>query len=250
MSRLCSYLRLFSNLTFGSQASKRWARYHFTSALAKRWGLNLYHLDNTYHQDPFFINILDGFPGKGGYTPKRYNLFYLAKGIAHLDGDTVECGVASGITSYLISRATYRDNRHHHAFDSFEGLPEPINEDAAPNNTIQLQKGEYAVDIEDVQNNLKELANIHLYQGWIPERFREVSGYKFILVHVDVDFYQPTLDALLFFYERIVPGGIIVCDDYGFIGTPGAKKAMDDFFSDKPEPIVRLDSGQAIILKV
>ena len=49
--------------------------------------------------------------------------------------------------------------------------------------------------------------------------------------------------------QRMVSGGMIVCDDYGFPQTPGAKDAMDQFLADKPEPIIKLASGHALILK-
>src|SRR5688572_31529904 len=46
------------------------------------------------------------------------------------------------------------------------------------------------------------------------------------LFRSDVDVYQPTRDSLEYFYPRLVTGGILVCDDYGW---PGARKAVDDF---------------------
>ena len=45
------------------------------------------------------------------------------------------------------------------------------------------------------------------------------------------------------------PGGIILCDDYGFLTCPGAKTAMDAFFADKPEEIVNLPTGQGLVIK-
>ena len=72
-----------------------------------------------------------------------------------------------------------------------------------------------------------------LYKGWIPDRFKEVENRKFQFVHIDVDLYQPTLDALEFFYPRLVSGGVIVCDDYNLTMFPGAKQAWDEFFSGK-----------------
>ena len=68
-------------------------------------------------------------------------------------------------------------------------------------------------------------------------------------MHIDVDLHQPTYDSLEFFYKRTTPGGIVLCDDYGSIHCPGAKKAMDTFFRDKPEEIIALSTGQAFIVK-
>ena len=68
-------------------------------------------------------------------------------------------------------------------------------------------------------------------------------------VHVDVDLYQPTRDSIDFFYPRLNPGGLFVCDDYGFTTCPGATKAIDDFMADKPETIVSMDAGGCFFVK-
>ena len=90
---------------------------------------------------------------------------------------------------------------------------------------------------------------VRIYKGWIPERFPEVQNTTFSLVHIDVDLYEPTLESLKFFYERMTPCGVILCDDYGSLSCPGAKRAFDEFFSDKPEALIELPTAQALIVK-
>lgn len=249
MSGITGYFHLILKATFGSPQDRLEARYQLVSATAKRWGFRIYHCQATWHQDEEFENVLEGFPGQGGYTAKRYNLYYLARGVADLNGDTAECGVATGVTSYLICHATKKPDRLHHAFDSFEGLPEPGDVDK-PGAAVQpLKKGDFAVEIDQVRRNLSAFEHVRLYKGWIPERFDDIADRLFAFVHIDVDFYEPTLDSLRFFYKRTVPSGIIICDDYGYLGTPGARQAMIDFFEDKREPIVKLAAGHALIIK-
>lgn len=72
----------------------------------------------------------------------------------------------------------------------------------------------------------------------------------FALVHVDVDLYQPTLDSLEFFFPRLLPGGILVCDDYGSGSYPGARTAMDEYFSNQLENIIELPQGQGFVQKL
>jgi hypothetical protein len=77
-----------------------------------------------------------------------------------------------------------------------------------------------------------------------------VEDRRFKLVHIDVDLYQPTRDSVEFFYPRMVPGGVILCDDYGSTRCPGARRAMDEFFFEKPEgPVVDLLNGQGLAIK-
>ena len=55
--------------------------------------------------------------------------------------------------------------------------------------------------------------------------------------------------TLRFFFERLQPGGLLVCDDYGSFLCPGARRAMDEYFADRPEPIVELPTQQAFVIK-
>lgn len=51
------------------------------------------------------------------------------------------------------------------------------------------------------------------------------------------------------FVPRLTNGGIILYDDYGFLCAPGAKLAVDEFFSDKPEKPIWLTTGQCLVVK-
>lgn len=94
------------------------------------------------------------------------------------------------------------------------------------------------------------MPQIVFHKGWIPERFADVAQRKFCFVHVDVDLFQPTRDSLEFFYPRMVRGGIILCDDYGFTSCPGAQTAFDTYLADKPEKVVNLPTGQGFIVRL
>jgi hypothetical protein len=100
-----------------------------------------------------------------------------------------------------------------------------------------------------VHKTLQGFGNYRLYKGWIPERFSEVADRRFSFVHIDVDLYRPTRDSLEFFYERVIPSGLILFDDYGMKTCPGHRAAADEFFRARPEPIVMLPTGQAFVIK-
>lgn len=204
-------------------------------------------------KDPDILKLYENFFGEESEVIKdrHYNLYQLSKLSKHISGDTVECGVRHGFGSYLMIHAVSDKNKIHHCFDSFEGLSKPKNIDINPDGTYQWEKGDLAVSLDKVKANFKEvhINNVKFYKGWIPERFDELSSEKFSLLHIDVDLHDPTLDSLHFFYNRMNKGGIIICDDYGSTSCPGAKKAFDDFFSDKKEEIISLTTSQAFIVK-
>lgn len=174
-----------------------------------------------------------------------------------------ECGVLRGMTVYEFCSILERSrklgtNVTFHAFDSYRGLSPRQKEDVTnelapekslPDNEIGTGKGSMTYSLEEVQNNLKKFDFIEYHKGWIPESFKGLPEKKYIFVHVDVDVYQPTIDAFEYFYPRLVDGGVIICDDYGFISWPGAQKAVEEFGRKYKEPILRLTTGQAVIIK-
>jgi hypothetical protein len=109
--------------------------------------------------------------------------------------------------------------------DSFEGLPQPSEHDTH-------KKGEFATaNFEKMKDFFKGM-NVYLVKGFSPDVFIRLDS-KFAFVHIDVDLYQSVLDGCNFFFPRMVKGGIIIFDDYGFESTKGAKKAVNEFFADK-----------------
>lgn len=175
---------------------------------------------------------------------RKYALDQLMNLVSDVEGDTVECGAYQGASSFLICRKNVGTRKKHHVFDSFEGLSVPQKEDG-----LYWKKGDLVSSEEVIRENLKSFDFVIYHKGWIPEKFHEVGQLNFSFVHIDVDLYKPTLDSLDFFYERVNPGGIIICDDYGLNTCPGTKLAFDSFFSDKPEKIVCLPTGQGFIVR-
>jgi O-methyltransferase len=194
-------------------------------------------------QDEEFNTFLKRFHEYDGHnTDRRWTVRQLTKLAAGVPGDTAECGVLEGSSSYLIASAF--TDRTHHAFDSFAGCSQPTAGDGA-----YFTGGDLTCGLETVQENLKSSPNVRLYKGWIPERFPAIADKQFAFVHIDVQLYQPTRDSLEFFYPRMNKGGIIVCDDYGFTTCPGARRAVDEVLSGKPESIMELSCGSAFIVK-
>jgi O-methyltransferase len=83
----------------------------------------------------------------------------------------------------------------------------------------------------------------------MPQTFQGLEHNQFSFVHINCDFYQPTIDCCEFFYPRLVSGGVIVFDDYGFPSCRGEKDAADEFFADKPDRPFVLSTGQGILIK-
>jgi O-methyltransferase len=130
-------------------------------------------------------------------------------------------------------------------FDTFEGMPET-------NQRYDYhQMGDFSdTSLEAVQRALGEGEHVYYHPGLIPETFGGLENDRLSFVHVDVDIYQSVLDGCEFVYQRLVPGGIMIFDDYGFPSCPGARKAVDMFFADKEEEVLVLSAGQAMIIEL
>lgn len=190
--------------------------------------------------DVDFLREMERFEGRGNTRAldRKWTLRELLKWAKDVEGDTAECGVWRGGSTWLIARGL---GRTHYAFDSFEGLSEP-----GPSDGAFFRRGELAASEDEARARLAGLENVRLMKGWIPSRFAEVAERRFAFVHVDVDLARPTRDALEFFWPRLSPGGVLVLDDYGFAICPGVKREADAFLK---EPILELATGQGVVVK-
>jgi hypothetical protein len=109
-----------------------------------------------------------------------------------LPGDTAECGVYRGASSWLICEHFRNTDKTHHLFDSFQGLSAPVTADGGYWHEGDMEAGEALV-----LNTLSPY-KVASHKGWIPDRFVEVRDKSFCFVHIDVDLYQPTSDSLHF----------------------------------------------------
>ncbi len=194
--------------------------------------------------DEVFRDYYFSFEETGRSFDRKYFLKEIIKITMNVPGDTAECGVYKGASSRLICQSTKGRGKKHHLFDAFSGLSKPRAEDGG-----YWSEGDLVVGSQEAIDNLSDFDFVVLHQGWIPSRFEEVAHLTFSFVHIDVDLFEPTLESLRFFYGRLNGGGVIVCDDYGFSTCPGAKQAVDEFFCDKPEEIVQVPTGQAMVIK-
>jgi len=167
-------------------------------------------------------------------------LYAVVEATRKLPGEMAEVGVAYGGSARMICEV--RPDRTLHLFDTFQGLPDPGEVD------VDFHQGDFTCSEDSVRDYLRD-CDVVLYPGLFPGTAMALaeSGTKFSFVHLDVDLYQSTLDALRFFYGSMVSGGVIVSHDY--VLAAGPRLAFDEFFSDKPEPVIELTGNQCMVVK-
>jgi len=180
-----------------------------------------------------------------------YVLYQFSRHCLRLSGDFAECGVYRGGSAFLIAStlagSSANKERQLHLFDTFEGMPSTANED--PSGVKEGRFGDTSLGA--VREYLNDFPFVSFHPGYIPSTLDPVKDRRFAFVHIDVDLYQSTRDCLEFFYHRIVPGGVMIFDDYGWaIFRDSEKRAVDEFFRDKAEVPMSLRTGQCIVIKL
>jgi O-methyltransferase len=169
------------------------------------------------------------------------NLANLVSSTRMLSGDIAEVGVYSGASAKLISLLK-SNSRQLYLFDTFEGLPPADEQDS----TTNLSQGLYECSQESVKSYIDD-DSVIIHKGIFPtDTARYIMGKEFSLVHLDMDRYRYTREALEFFAPRMVGGGIILCHDYPSL--QGIKQAVDEFCAKTRWACIQLSGIQAIII--
>lgn len=129
-------------------------------------------------------------------------------------GDVAEFGTFRGETARELLRYSeaFYPEKTLHIFDTFTGLP---------------GSGQYAGSQEIVRETLTGLTRYRLYPGLFEEYLGRFDV-PLCFAHVDADLYEGTRDALLICARALVPGGIIVADDY-YTHWEGVTQAVTEF---------------------
>lgn len=186
-----------------------------------------------------------------------YSLYSLARQAVHLDGEIWECGVLQGGSAMLLAEVL---SRHGVAgggrlrlFDTFDGHAGTFDarfdvpyarRDERPAGVLT------ASSLAQVRERLAAFSGVRFHPGLMPDTFRGLEDARIALAHIDVNFYRSVLACCSFVYERLAPGGFMVFDDYGYASCPGTRRAVDAFFSGKPEVPLVSPTAQAIVFKL
>lgn len=200
----------------------------------------------VWDQDALFQALMCEVSGNTLVDSTRcFMLFQFARQVSRIPGDIAEVGVYRGGTARLLAKTVEPAGKGVHLFDTFSGMP------AVDESKDLHQKGDFQdTSLEAVKSLLSDCGNVHFHPGWFPLTAKPVDANSFCFVHIDVDIYRSVMDCCTFFYPRLQSGGIMVFDDYGFRSCPGAKLAVDEFFSDKFELPCYLPTGQCFVTRL
>jgi O-methyltransferase len=159
----------------------------------------------------------------------------------HLRGEMASFGVNFGVLEKTIAELTKNDMeksgqvKKFYLFDTW-GESVGSHED-------------YKEDIhQEVIDRFKCYSFTNLVKGLIPDSFTKVEINELSLLLIDLNGWEAELAVLNTYYEKVVSGGIIYFDDYGW-GYPTLRSVVDQFLTDKSETLLHFASGNAILVK-
>ncbi len=116
--------------------------------------------------------------------------------------------------------------------DSFEGLPPPdAKKYPADAGDKHHTYAPLAVSLDEVKTNFERYGlldgQVKFLKGWFKDTLSSAPIEKLALLRLDGDMYESTIDALNSLYDKVVPGGAIIVDDYRAV--EGCRRAVADF---------------------
>lgn len=200
--------------------------------------------------------------------PRLKGLWDIAENVSKkkIEGAFVETGVWKGgcaaIMAYVSKKNGYRNPLYF--FDSFEGLPEPSEEDGS--DAIFFSKGKKGGSLKSIEKVkagerfIREILfrkmdidpkKVFIVKGWfqktLPVYRKRIK--KIAILRLDGDWYESTKVALDNLYDRVVKGGYVVIDDYNY--WEGCKKAVDEFIEKRKlnVKLIKQDSSGVYFVK-
>ena len=97
--------------------------------------------------------------------------------------------------------------------------------------------------------SFKEFSNVIVVQGIVPEVLSKLNIRKVAYLHLDMNCVPPEVAAFNYFWERLVPGGFVLLDDYAYKNRKLQHVAMNDAAAAKDMKIASLPTGQGLLIK-
>jgi len=177
-----------------------------------------------------------------------HTLAWAANHALNMEGDFVECGVwhgfSMGVVADYLDFASLKD-RAMYLYDTFTGIPEEYNTEKRSNAIYEKEPDLY----EKCVKRFAPYSNIKVVQGTVPASFADQSPEKIAFWHIDMNSSKAELEALEALFDRVVPGGIIVFDDFGWSGYDPQAWAEIDFMKARGHQILELPTGQGLVVK-
>jgi len=155
-------------------------------------------------------------------------------------GSYVECGVFKGgsVMNMALTQLKFDKKVHIYLYDTFEGMTPEGDHDVnyrgvLASKILRNPSKKCICSLEEVKKNVGLACYpqeyLHYCKGDVAVTLQVEIPEKISLLRLDTDWYESTKIELEVLYPRLVKGGVLILDDYGY--WRGARKATDDYFA-------------------
>jgi O-methyltransferase len=228
--------------------------------MAGKFGLDIRRADRLFDLDDSAVEIIERVQPYSMTSPER--IFALVQAVRYISdaaipGSIVEAGVWRGGSAMaaameLMNRS--EQMRDLYLYDTYKGMSEPTKEDVDMlGRAAKAQRAWAYSPIEDVRRNLLSTGypaeNLHFVKGNVEDTIPGEAPERIALLRLDTDWYTSTKHEMEHLYPRLVSGGVLIIDDYGY--WEGARQAVDEYIvmHDLHLLLNRIDTTGRIALK-
>ncbi len=166
----------------------------------------------------------------------------------NIQGNIAEAGVFRGDFAAVLNQ--HFPDRILYLFDTFEGFPVTDVEIDNQRERSVAERGHYSATSEElVMSKMSHPEKCVIRKGYFPETGKGIKD-RFCFVNLDLDLYQPTLEGLKFFWDKMVPESIILIHDFFAQDYPNVKTAVYDFEKYIGKPLMMIPIGDSLSIAI
>jgi O-methyltransferase len=215
------------------------------------WGDRLLSLDKAagFLENPSFLrsyetirgsHIYDAYDSPHTIAWRLHTLVWVAQTAISKDGDFVECGVFKGDMSWVVMEMLGEalNDRAFYLYDSFQGIsPSQADPQEYPDNPNFLEFANKIYSDPNVYDavlaRFGRRPNVKIVRGFLPESFELAKPERIAYLHIDLNSANAEISVLEALFDRVVSGGVIVFDDYGWKSFSRQREAEDRFMAER-----------------
>ena len=158
-------------------------------------------------------------------------------------------GILSAAICNYIDFGRLTDKRFY-LLDTFAGFPmELLKPEERALGFEEALTGAYADTYENVKATFAAYPNVTIVRGRVPDTLTQVPSERIAYLCIDMNAAIPERAAIEYFWDKIVPGGMVVLDDFGYRNHDAQRLTMEEFARLRDVGIFSLPTGQALIVK-
>jgi len=224
----------------------------FDNNLAYNFAIHPYATYAPWENDQVFNQVYESIKNNTLISERLriYELWQLSLEVKDLDGDYIEVGCWRGGSGALIATVANKHSSGSNIYlcDTFEGVVKASEKDNAYQNQEHADTSPKIVF--ELINRLG-LKNIEILKGIFPDDTgAQVESNKFKFCHIDVDVYESAKSVTEWIWDKMVLGGVIVFDDFGFKSMQGVTLFVESQRMKSDRLVIHNLNGHGIIIKI